>query len=190
MQTHVNLHLFPGGRVRAIRPSNSTSRVCHPLSMAAYDRMPGWVRRTGIEVAGWTLVVFGIAALVLPGPGLLMLVGGLAVLSQQYAWARRRLSPMKARAFQAAAVGVKTVPRIAASCCGALTVLLVGILWTMQPPVPDWWPFDPRLWLFGGSATGVSMILSSFIALALIVYSVKRFRGKPPPGKTAIQDGA
>ncbi len=97
---------------------------------------------------------------------------------------------MKARAFQAAAVGVKTIPRIAASCLGALTVLAFGILWTLQPPVPHWWPFDALWWLFGGSATGVSMILSSFIALALIVYSVKRFRGKPPPGKTAIQDGA
>ncbi|MHA7264526.1 PGPGW domain-containing protein [Arthrobacter sp. TMN-37] len=156
--------------------------------MAAKNMMHGWVRRTSIEVAGWTLVVFGIAALVLPGPGLLMVVGGLAILSQQYAWARRRLAPMKARAFQAAAVGVKTIPRIAASCLGAFTVMGCGVLWTLQPPVPPWWPYAPHWWLFGGSATGVSMVLSSFIALALIVYSVRRFRGKPPPGKTTVSE--
>ena len=48
-----------------------------------------------IEVGGWTLVVAGVAALILPGPGLLLLAAGLVVLSQQYAWAARRLEPGK-----------------------------------------------------------------------------------------------
>lgn len=157
--------------------------------MAAKIRVHGWVRRTGIEVTGWTCVVVGCAALVLPGPGLLMLVGGLAILSQQYAWARRRLAPMKARAFHAAAIGVKTIPRIAASCLCAFAVMGCGVVWTVQPGVPAWWPLESRWWLFGGSATGISMVLSSLIALVLIIYSVRRFRGKPPPGKTAIPEG-
>ncbi len=144
------------------------------------------MRRTGIEVLGWTLVVLGIAGLVLPGPGLLMLVGGLAVLSQQYDWAKRHLAPIKARAFQAAAVGVKTIPRILLSCLGALIIMGFGVLWIVQVPVPDWWFLDDDWWLFGGSGTGISLIISSVIALSLIVYSVHRFRGKPGPGKTAV----
>ncbi len=149
--------------------------------MAARKRVPGWVRRTGIEVVGWTLVVLGIAALVLPGPGLLMLAAGLAVLSQQYHWARRYLKPLKANAYHAAALGVKTIPRIAASCASALVIMSLGVAWIVRPGVPSWWFLDDKWWLFGGAGTGISLIASSIIALVLIIYSVRRFRGRPIP---------
>ncbi|RYJ00187.1 MAG: hypothetical protein EON52_24210, partial [Actinomycetales bacterium] len=82
-------------------------------------RSHGLVRRVALETLGWTLVVAGLAALILPGPGLLGLAAGLAVLSQQYEWAERRLEPVKVAAFKAAADGVQTWPRIIASCLGA-----------------------------------------------------------------------
>lgn len=154
--------------------------------MAAKERVPGWVRRTVIEVVGWTLVVLGIAALVLPGPGLLLLAAGLAVLSQQYHWARRYLKPLKANAFHAAALGVKTIPRIAASCASALVIMSLGVVWILQVPVPTWWSFEDKWWLFGGSGTGISLVASSVIALALIAYSVRRFRGKPTPATQRV----
>lgn len=151
--------------------------------MAARERIPGWVRRTGIEVVGWTLVVLGIAALVLPGPGLLLLAAGLAVLSQQYHWARRYLTPLKANAFHAAALGVKTIPRIAASCASAFVIMSLGVVWIVRPGIPSWWFLEDKWWLFGGAGTGVSLIGSSIIALVLIVYSVRRFRGQPIPAR-------
>ena len=46
-----------------------------------------------LESIGWLLIVAGIAALILPGPGLLMLFAGLVLLSQQYEWAERRVEP-------------------------------------------------------------------------------------------------
>ncbi|MDP3892270.1 PGPGW domain-containing protein, partial [Nocardioides sp.] len=72
-------------------------------------------KRIGVEAVGWVLVVVGIAALVLPGPGLLMIFGGLAILSQQYEWAERRLDPIKYRALKGAAESVETYPRLCAS---------------------------------------------------------------------------
>ena len=52
------------------------------------DAIPLWLRRTGVEVLGWTLILVGVAMLVLPGPGLLAIVGGLVVLSVHNAWAK------------------------------------------------------------------------------------------------------
>lgn len=134
-----------------------------------------WLRLTGLELAGWLLVVAGIAALVLPGPGLLMMVAGLAILSNRYEWAHRRVEPIKARAFDAARYGVATWPRIMLSVLGAFSVMTMGIIWWIGPKVPEIGPFGDEL-PFNGWATGLSMMLSSLIALGLVVYSVKRFR--------------
>ena len=134
------------------------------------------VKRVALESLGWLLVIGGLAAIVLPGPGLLAIVAGLALLSQQYDWAQRRLEPLKRRALQTAADGVETWPRILMSCLGVLFLIAVGVVWGLKPDVPDWWPLHERLWLPGGWGTGVSLILSGVIAFALIVYSYRNFR--------------
>lgn len=135
------------------------------------------LRRILIEVAGWTLVVAGLAALVLPGPGLLCLFAGLAVLSQQYEWAERRLRPVEVMALRSAAEGVRTWPRIIASCTGAVAIGVVGVIWGIGLDAPGWWPIDDKWWLPGGWATAVTLIASSLLALGTIVYSYKRFHG-------------
>jgi uncharacterized protein (TIGR02611 family) len=141
-------------------------------------RIPGSraAKRVVLETLGWVLVLGGIAALVLPGPGLLAIVAGLALLSQQYEWAERRLEPIKKRALEAAADGVETLPRILLSCLGVVFLVGLGVLWGLQPEVPGWWPIDEKWWLPGGWGTGVSLIISGVLALALIVYSLKNFR--------------
>lgn len=153
--------------------------------------MRGAGKRIALEIVGWTLVVAGIAALVLPGPGLLMLFGGLAVLSQQYEWAERRLAPIERAAMRTAAEGVETWFRVAMSTLGALCLTALGVLWIVQPPAPGWWPVRDSWWLFGGVGTGITLIASSAIALGLIVYSLRRF-GRPgnkiDPGPTPADE--
>lgn len=56
------------------------------------------IRRAFIAVVGITLLVLGLALLALPGPGLLVVIAGLAVLATEFAWARRRLDQAKAAA--------------------------------------------------------------------------------------------
>jgi hypothetical protein len=133
-------------------------------------------KRLLLETLGWTLVVAGFAALVLPGPGLLALFAGLAVLSQQYEWAERRLEPVKERALRAAADGVATWPRIVASVTGALVLIGCGVVWIWKPPPPAWWPLEEHWWLPGGLGTGVTQVASGLLAIGLVVYSMRRFR--------------
>lgn len=157
--------------------------------MTMSGRFRSWGRRFGIEVLGWFLVVAGVAALVLPGPGLLMLFAGLAVLSQEYEWAERRLEPIKRRAFEAAHVGVRTWPRIIASVLGGLWLIAIGIVWIRKPTIPEFWIFGPEL-PFGGWGTGLSLVLSGFIAFALLIYSYRRFHGvESPSARTSEADG-
>lgn len=133
-------------------------------------------KRLALETLGWVLVMGGIAALVLPGPGLLALFAGLALLSQQYEWAERRVEPVKKQAMKTAADGVATWPRIVLSVLGVGWLIAVGVVWGLRPDAPDWWPLADRWWLPGGWGTGSSLIVSGFIALALIVYSYRNFR--------------
>ncbi|TYL49845.1 hypothetical protein FXB39_11155 [Nocardioides sp. BGMRC 2183] len=141
--------------------------------------MTGAAKRLLLEILGWLMLLGGIAALVLPGPGLLLLFGGLAVLSQQYAWAERWVDPVQLRALRSAAQGVETWPRIVASGLGALAIGCFGVLWIISPPAPEWWPLKASYWLLGGPWTGVTLLVSCLIALALLVYSYRRFHGKP-----------
>lgn len=133
-------------------------------------------KRVALEALGWVLVVGGIAALVLPGPGLLAIFAGLALLSQQYEWAERRVEPVKKQALKAAADSVATWPRIAVSCLGVASLVGLGVLFGLRPDAPGWWPIHDRWWLPGGWGTGTSLIVSAMIALAMIVYSYRNFR--------------
>ena len=47
------------------------------------------VRRVIVSVVGATVVLIGIALLVLPGPAFVVIPVGLAILATEYAWARR-----------------------------------------------------------------------------------------------------
>lgn len=132
--------------------------------------------RIAWEVAGWVLVVAGIAALILPGPGLLLLALGLWALAKNYAWADRLLDPVKRAAYKGAAEGVRTWPRIIMSTVLALVLIGLGILWGIRPAAPGWWPLAEKWWLFGGWGTGVFLIFSGLLALGLLGWSMKNFR--------------
>jgi hypothetical protein len=129
-----------------------------------------------VEGLGWILVLVGIAALVLPGPGLLALFAGVALLATQYEWAERRLAPVKKAALRTAADSVKTWPRVLMSALGVLWLIGLGVVWVMDPDVPGWWPLDDMWWTPGGLGTGISLIASGFVAGAMIVYSYLNFR--------------
>jgi len=53
------------------------------------------VRRVIVSVIGATVLVIGVALLVLPGPAFIVIPIGLAILATEYAWARRWLKKVR-----------------------------------------------------------------------------------------------
>jgi uncharacterized protein (TIGR02611 family) len=141
--------------------------------------MRGAVKRVALEAAGWLLVVVGIVAIPLPGPGFLILAGGLILLSQQYEWAERRVEPIKREALKGAANSVETWPRIIATSLFILLIAGAGVLWYVGPDAPGWWPVSERWWLPGGKATSISQFFSAILAVGLLVWSYRTYHGNP-----------
>ena len=70
-------------------PSTLPARI-----KAAVSRLPHPVRWVVVALVGGTLVIAGLAMLVLPGPGLVVLFAGVAVLAAEFAWAEVLLARM------------------------------------------------------------------------------------------------
>jgi Putative transmembrane protein (PGPGW) len=146
------------------------------MATTSTHRRRGRLKRLLLAAVGWLLVAVGVAALVLPGPGLLALVAGLMILSQEYEWAERRVEPVKVKALAAARRSVESWPRIGLSLLACAALLAVGVAWGMRPDAPAWWPLDERWWLPGGWGTGGTLIFSGLIALVSVVYSFRVHR--------------
>lgn len=59
-------------------------------------------KRIAVFVVGTVLVVGGVVLIVLPGPGLLVIIAGLAVLATEFAWAEHLLDKTKDQAAKTA----------------------------------------------------------------------------------------
>jgi uncharacterized protein (TIGR02611 family) len=58
-------------------------------------------KRVGVTIAGFAVVLAGLAMLVLPGPGIVVIIAGLAILATEYVWAQRLLKIAREKANQA-----------------------------------------------------------------------------------------
>jgi Putative transmembrane protein (PGPGW) len=125
------------------------------------------VRRAGIVMVGGLLVVAGVVLLVLPGPGLLVVLAGLIVLAREFPAVERHVEPVRSRAMQAAAESVATRPRLAASTFFGCCLVVAGVVWIYDPGVP-----------LGGAGVGVGLVVSGLAVLALLAYSYRRSHGR------------
>ena len=63
-----------------------------------------YLRKLVIAIIGGTVLLIGVALIVLPGPAFIVIPVGLAILATEFAWARRAVTRAKAM------VGKKTSP--------------------------------------------------------------------------------
>jgi tellurite resistance protein TerC len=69
------------------------------------------VQRVIVSVIGATVLLIGVALLVLPGPAFIVIPVGLAILATEYAWARRWLRKVRQMASNVVSGRDRTVPR-------------------------------------------------------------------------------
>jgi hypothetical protein len=123
------------------------------------------VRRAAIGLVGAMLSVIGLAMLVLPGPGLLLVLAGLLVLASEFPALERYVDPVRERAMKAAEGSVSSPVRIAGSVCAGLGLIGAGIAWGLVPQLP-----------LGEWSIGSSLILSGIVLLGLLHWSYRRVR--------------
>jgi tellurite resistance protein TerC len=59
------------------------------LTRAGLDRVPPAARKIVIAVIGTTILLIGVALIVLPGPAFIVIPIGLSILASEFIWARR-----------------------------------------------------------------------------------------------------
>src|SRR5215216_6597897 len=86
---------IPGTRSAAAPRGGLYPSLSHPpgtLVRTAKGVVARAVRRGGVFLVGTTLLIAGAAMLVLPGPGIAVILLGLVVLSAEFQWAKRVLT--------------------------------------------------------------------------------------------------
>jgi Putative transmembrane protein (PGPGW) len=124
-------------------------------------------KRVAALVGGGLVLIVGIVLLVLPGPGLLLVLGGLIILANEFPAVEKYVDPVQDRAMKAAEDSVSSPLRIAGSVLAGILLLAAGVVWGLFPSLP-----------LGGWATGSSFILSGVVLLALLVYSYRRVQAR------------
>jgi len=95
-------------------PQSAFERMDDPLENLAEERARRWYElgrspnvivrqayRLIVLVVGITVVAAGIAMFVLPGPGILVVIAGLAILATEFVWARHLLQRARGYAEKA-----------------------------------------------------------------------------------------
>jgi hypothetical protein len=125
------------------------------------------MKRASVTLLGGVVLLVGVALLVLPGPGLLLVLAGLVILASEFPALERHVDPVRDRAMKAAEDSVSSPLRIAGSVCAGLGLIGAGVIWGVVPGLP-----------FGGWSTGSSLIASGLILFALLIWSYRRVQAR------------
>ena len=110
-----------------------------------------------IAVLGGLLTLAGIALLVLPGPGFVLVAAGLAVLATRFSWAKKPLDYAKDKAQEGVEEVAKSPWRAAGAVLAALVLVVLALLGVDLP--------------FMNAFTAVVLILSGLFLVGTVVFA-------------------
>src|SRR5918911_474033 len=123
------------------------------------------VKTVVVAVLGGLLTLAGIALLVLPGPGFVLVAAGLAVLATRFSWAKKPLDYAKDKAQEGVEEVAKSPWRAAGALLAALVLVALGALALAGVHVP-----------FVNAFTAVVLILSGLFLVGTVVFARRRRR--------------
>lgn len=143
------------------------------------------LKKSAVTILGIALLAVGLAMMVLPGPGILVIVAGLAVLATEYVWARSLLDKARTQAEKAQEAAVASRVRTAATVLFALGMIGLAVAMLVADlDVPFW-----------SGITGSVLIVTALILLTTTYLTIRSARGedttytgdhfsRPGPGAT------
>jgi hypothetical protein len=140
--------------------------------MSSLTPTPRWrwvtstLKRLLVVTTGFTLCGAGLIMLVLPGPGVLLILVGLIVLSTEFAWAERALDRTRARAAGAADRLHSTRTARLGVALSAAALITGGAAAAVV--------------LDGHRYVGVSVLIAGIAALAILIPATQRLLDRPP----------
>lgn len=124
-------------------------------------------RKIAIGVGGGLVLAAGIVMIPLPGPGWLVVVAGLYILSFEFAWAGRLLDKIKDKVIDAAHLAAANRWGTTLSVLSSLGIIAAGIVWTQWEDLPlSGWP------------TGIALSGSGVLALGTIWWASNDLKKK------------
>ena len=136
------------------------------------------VKRFAVTILGVALLAVGLAMMVLPGPGILGIVAGLAVLATEYVWARTLLVRARKQAEAVQEAAVASPVRTTGSLLFAVGLVAVGVLMLVVDDLA--WPvLESLLDKVWGPVTGAVLVVTGLILLTTTVLTLRAARGEP-----------
>lgn len=124
-------------------------------------------RRVLVLIGGGAVLALGVALLVLPGPGLLLVLAGLLILAREFPAVDRYVEPVRERAIGAAEESVTSWWRLTGAILTGLALIAAGVAWGIVDELP-----------FSGWSAASGLVLSGLILFALLYWSFLRVKGR------------
>jgi Putative transmembrane protein (PGPGW) len=129
-----------------------------------------------VALLGGLLTLSGIALLVLPGPGFVLVAAGLAVLATRFSWAKKPLDYAKEKAQEGVEEVGKSPWRAAGAVVAALVLVALGVLALAGVELP-----------LMNTLTAVVLILSGLFLIGTVLFArrqekIEQARARRPAG--------
>lgn len=131
------------------------------------------MKRAVVAVLGIALLLIGIALIVLPGPGFLLIAAALALLATQFDWAKVPLDYARAKAEDGIDEIARSKFRAALALVCALVLIALGVIELAGVDLP-----------YITGITAACLILSGLFLVGTMVYALRK-AGSIRPGREA-----